>query len=146
MEMELSGREKELNDIKVKCVQNEEKLEEREKEIMMLRKDRNDNEVEMEEKMKLISIREKERDEMIRQKERKIEEQLEAMKSLKNKHACLENEISEMRIVMESRREGLKKEQAKNDMKDSTIEELNEKVCRITEENIIMNSVNANCI
>ena len=50
----------------MKCVQNEEKLEEREKEIMMLRKDRKDNEVEMEEKMKLISIREKERDEMIR--------------------------------------------------------------------------------
>ena len=88
----------------------------------MLRKDRKDNEVEMEEKMKLISIREKERDEMIRQKERKIEEQLEAMKSLKNKHACLENEISEMRIVMESTREGLQKEQAKNDIKDSRIE------------------------
>ena len=44
------------------------------------------------------------------------------MKSLTDKHACLENEISEMRIVMESTREGLKKEQAKNDMKDSTIE------------------------
>ena len=57
----------------MKCVQNEEKLEEREKEIMMLRKDRKDNEVEMEEKMKLISIREKERDEMIRQKKRKIQ-------------------------------------------------------------------------
>ena len=57
----------------MKCVQNEEKLEEREKEIMMLRKDRKDSEVEMEEKMKLISIREKERDEMIRQKKRKIQ-------------------------------------------------------------------------
>ena len=88
----------------------------------MLRKDRKDNEVEMEDKMKLISIREKERDEMIRQKERKIEEQLEAMKSLKIKHACLEKEISEMRIVMESTREGLQKEQAKNDIKDSRIE------------------------
>ena len=106
----------------MKCVQNEEELEEREKEILMLRKDRKDSEVEMEEKMKLISIREKERDEMIRQKERKIEEQLEAMNSLKNKHACLENEISEMRIVMESTREGLQKEQAKNDIKDSRIE------------------------
>ena len=53
---------------------------------------------------------------------------------MKNKHTCLENEISEMRIVMESRREVLKKEQAKNDMKDSTIEELNEKVCIIGEE------------
>ena len=47
---------------------------------------------------------------------------MEAMKSLKNKHAFLENEISEMRIVMESIREGLKKWQSKNDMKDSTIE------------------------
>ena len=107
MEVEVSVAEEMLNDSKVKCVQNEGKLEEREKEIMMLRKDRKDNEVEMEEKMKLISIREKERDEMIWQKERKSEEQLEAMKSLKNKHACLENEISEMRIVMESTREGL---------------------------------------
>ena len=142
MEVEVSVAEEMLDDSKVKCVQNEEKLEEREKEIMMLRKDRKDNEVEMEEKMKLISIREKERDEMIRQKERKIEEQLEAMKSLKNKHACLENEISEMRIVMESTREGLKKEQAKNDMKDSIIEELNEKVCRISEEKMRLKSEN----
>ena len=67
---------------------------------------------------------------------------MEAMKSLKNKHACLENEISEMRIVMESTREGLKKEQAKNDMKDSTIEELNEKVCRISEEKMRLKSEN----
>lgn len=122
MKVEVSVAEEMLNDSKVKRVQNEEKLEEREKEIIMLRKDRKDNEVEMEEKMKLISIREKERDEMIWQKERKSEEQLEAMKSLKNKHACLENEISEMRIVMESTREGLQKEQAKNDIKDSRIE------------------------
>jgi hypothetical protein len=79
---------------------------------------------------------------MIMQKEMKIEEQLEAMKSLTDKHACLENEISEMRIVMESTREGLKKEQAKNDMKDSTIEELNEKVCRISEEKMRLKSEN----
>merc|ERR1712045_1111592 len=74
--------------------------------------------------------------------EMKIEEQLEAMKSLKKKHACLENEISEMRIVMESTREGLQKEQAKNDIKDSRIEELNEKVCRISEEKMRMKSEN----
>merc|ERR1739844_771898 len=122
MEVEVSVAEEMLNDSKVKCVQNEGKLEEREKEIIMLRKDRKDNEVEMEEKMKLISIKEKERDEMIRQKERKIEEQLKAMKSLEKENACLENEISEMRIVMESTREGLQKEQAKNDIKDSRIE------------------------
>ena len=114
MKVKVSVAEEMLNDSKVKCVQNEEKLEEREKEIIMLRKDRKDNEVEVEEKMKLISIREKERDEMIRQKQRKIEGQLEGMKSLKNKHACLENEISQIWIVMESTREGLKKEQAKN--------------------------------
>ena len=41
---------------------------------------------------------------------------------------------------MESRREGLKKEQAKNDMKDSTIEELNKKVCRISEEKMRLKS------
>ena len=72
--------------------------------------------------MMLISIRKEDSDEMIMQKEMKIEEQLEAMKSLTDKHACLENEISEMRIVMESTREGLQKEQAKNDIKDSRIE------------------------
>ena len=41
---------------------------------------------------------------------------------------------------MESTREGLKKEQAKNDMKDSIIEELNEKVCRISEEKKMLKS------
>ena len=101
-----------------------------------------DSEVKTEEKMMLISIRKEDSDEMIMQKEMKIEEQLEAMKSLTDKHACLENEISEMRIVMESTREGLKKEQAKNDMKDSTIEELNEKVCRISEEKMRLKSEN----
>ena len=38
------------------------------------------------------------------------------MKSSTDKHACLENEIPEMRIVMERTREGLKKGQTKNDM------------------------------
>merc|ERR1712194_308684 len=94
MEVKRSVREKELNNIKVKCVQNEEKLDENEKEIIRLRKEREYNEVEMEEKMKVISIREKERDDMIGQQEMNIEEQLEDIK-LKNKHACLENEISE---------------------------------------------------
>ena len=110
MEVKVSGAEEMFNDCKVKCVQHNEELEEREKDFMMLRKDRNDNEVEMEEKMKLISIREKERNEMIRQKERKFQGQLEAMKSVQNKHTCLENEISEMRMVMESTKEGLQLE------------------------------------
>ena len=35
---------------------------------------------------------------------------------------------------MESTTAGLQKDKAKNEMKDSTIEELNEMVCRITEE------------
>ena len=43
----------------------------------MTRKEREYSEVEMEEKMKGMSRREKERDYMIRQKEMKIEEQLE---------------------------------------------------------------------
>ena len=45
MEVKVSIAEEMLNDSKVKCGQNEEKLEEREKEIMMLRKDRKDDEV-----------------------------------------------------------------------------------------------------
>merc|ERR1712194_483384 len=94
MEVKQGVTEKKLNGIKVKCVQNEEKLDENEKELMRLRKEREYNEVEMEEKMKVISIREKERDDMIGQQEMNIEEQLEDIK-LKNKHACLENEISE---------------------------------------------------
>merc|ERR1712019_67001 len=53
MEMELSGREKELNDIKVKCVQNEERLDESEKEIIRLRTERECYEGEMEDKLDL---------------------------------------------------------------------------------------------
>merc|ERR1712150_169204 len=40
----------------------------------------------------------------------------------------------EMRIVMESTRAELQEEKRKNDLKNSTIEKLNEKVCRITED------------
>merc|ERR1712238_155761 len=104
--------------------------------------EREHNEVEMEEKMKVISIREKERDDMIGQQEMNFEEQLEDMKSLKNKHACLENEISEMRIEMDNTIAGLQNEKLNNDIKDSTIEELNEKVCRINEEKMKMKNEN----
>ena len=104
------------------------------KELIRLRKEREYSEVEMEEKMKGMSRREKERDYMIRQKEMKIEEQLDAVRSLKNKQSCLENEISEMRIVMDNKIAGREEEQAKNDIKDSTIEKLIEKLCTITEE------------
>ena len=45
------------------------------------------NAVEKEEKMVLINIRKEDSDEMIMQKEMKIEEQLEAMKSLTDKPA-----------------------------------------------------------
>ena len=64
------------------------------------------------------------------------------MKSLKNKHVYLENKMSDMRIVIESTTEGLQKDQAKNGIKNSTIEEPNEKVCRITEEKMKMKSEN----
>merc|ERR1712194_767474 len=57
MEVKLSVREKELNDIKGKCVQNEEQLDGSEKEIIRLRKEREFNEVEMKNKVMLISIR-----------------------------------------------------------------------------------------
>merc|ERR1712008_209523 len=76
------------------------------------------------------------------QKEIKIEEQLEDMKSLKNGIACLENEISEMRIEMDNPIAGLEEEEANNKLKDSTIEELNERLCRITEEKMRMKNEN----
>merc|ERR1739844_327454 len=92
------------------------------------------NEVEMEEKMKVISMRDEELNEMRKQWDMKIEEQLEAVKSLESKNTSLENEICEMRIVMESTPAGLQQEKLNNDMKDSTIEEQSEKLCGITEE------------
>merc|ERR1712238_476809 len=123
MELKLNARENELDDIQV---QQKEKLDEREKEIIRLRGERESNEVEMEEKMKVVIRREKESNERIRKKDLKIEEQLEAVNSLKSKIISLKNEISDMRIVMESTTAGLQKERLNNDIKDSTIEELNE--------------------
>merc|ERR1712087_716392 len=86
-----------------------------------------------------MSMREKESNEMIRQKEMEIEDHLEAVKSEKTKNTSLQNEISEMRIVMESTTAELQKEKENNDIKNNTIDELNEKVCSITEENMRVN-------
>ena len=140
MEEKVGVTEKKLNDIKVKCVQNEEKLDENEKEILRLRKERECNEVEMEEKMKLISMRDEELNEMRTQWD--IEEELETVKSLKSKNTSLEDEICEMRVVMESTAAGLQKEKLNNDIKDSKVEELNEKVRRISEEKMRMKNEN----
>ena len=49
----------------------------------------------------------------------KIEEELETVKSLKSKNTSLEDEICEMRVVMESTAAGLQKEKLNNDIKDS---------------------------
>ena len=62
--MKLGVTEKELNYIKIKCVQKEENLDENEKEILRLRKEMECNEIEMDEKMKLISMRDEELNEM----------------------------------------------------------------------------------
>ena len=62
--MKLGVTEKELNYIKMKCVQKEENLDENEKEILRLRKELECNEIEMDEKMKLISMRDEELNEM----------------------------------------------------------------------------------
>ena len=83
------------------------KLDENEKEILRLRKERECNEVEMDEKMKLISMRDEELNEMKTQWDMKIEEELETVKSLKSKNTSLEDEICEMRVVMESTAAGL---------------------------------------
>merc|ERR1712085_169143 len=117
MEVKLCVREKDLNNIKEK-------------------------EVEMKDQMKLTSIRGKESNEMIRHRDWKIEEQLDVVKSMKLENARLKNEISDMRFVMESATLGLQEEKVKNNIKDCRIEELNEKVCRITEEEMRMISEN----
>ena len=72
----------------------------------------------------------------------KIEEELETVKSLKSKNTSLEDEICEMRVVMESTAAGLQKEKLNNDIKDSKIEQLNEKDRRISEEKMRMKNEN----
>jgi len=66
MEGKLCAREKELDDIKVKCTEKEEKLDDCEDKIIMLSKERENDKTEMEEKIKLLSTREEEANEMIR--------------------------------------------------------------------------------
>merc|ERR1712194_941998 len=69
-----------------------------------------------------------------------IKERLDAVKSLQSKNCCLKNQISDRRILMESTTRGLQEEGVKNDIKDRTIEELNEIVCRIAGEKMKMKS------
>jgi len=142
MELKLSVREKELNVTIFQCVQNEENLDESEKEIMRLRKENEYKEVEIEHKIALVSIIRNASNEMRRHKDMKIEEYLEAMNSLKRENTRLKREISDMRIVMESSTVGLQEEKVEDHMEDCTIEELNEKVCRITKEKIKMKNEN----
>ena len=65
---------------------------------------------------------------MIRHRDIKIEEHLPAVNSLKWEVSRLKNEISDMRIVMESATLGLQEEKVKNNIKDCKIDELNENV------------------
>ena len=65
---------------------------------------------------------------------------METVKSLKS--TSLEDEICEMRVVMESTAVGLQKEKLNNDIKDSEIEQLNEKDRRISEEKMRMKNEN----
>merc|ERR1712113_1298457 len=140
MEVKLGIRDAELNDILAKCSHYEKKLDENEKEMSKLRVEKEDYSVEMEEKVKVISMREKELDEMRTQWDMKMEEQLEVMKSLNADNITLKDQLLELRIVVESTRAELQEERLSNDTKNSTIEELNEKVSRITEEKMRMKS------
>merc|ERR1712048_1395983 len=110
MEGNLSAREEELNDLKRKCVEKEAKLEEMERETVVLSKEKENIEIEMEERVKAMSRREKESSEMMRQSDVKIEEQLETVNKLKNQNRSLKNEISDLRVEMESTAAGLEKE------------------------------------
>jgi len=68
------------------------------------------NDVKMKDQIKLTSMRGKESSEMIRQRDTKIEEHLEAVKSLKSENSKLKNEISDFRILVESATVGLQEE------------------------------------
>merc|ERR1712048_239186 len=128
MERKLCAREKELDDIKVKCTEKEEKLDDCEDKIIMLSKERECDKTEMEEKIKLLSIREEEANEMIRQRD------------------MLKDEICDMKIVLESATIELEKEKARNETNSHTIEELNEEVRRITEEKMKIQNENGKSI
>ena len=67
---------------------------------------------------------------------------MDAVKSMKWENARLKNEISDLRIVVESVTVVLQEEKVKNNTKGCIIEELNEKVCRITEAKMRMISEN----
>ena len=54
----------------------------------------------------------------------------------------MEDEICEMRVLLESTVAVLKKEKQNNDIKDSEIEDLNERLCRISEEKMRMKNRN----
>ena len=69
-------------------------------------------------------------------------EHLEAVKSLKSENSRLKNEISDLRIVVESATVGLQEEKVQNNTKDCIIEELNEKVLWIPEAKMRMTSEN----
>jgi len=74
------------------------KLSVREKEQNYMKGD----DVKMKDQMNLTSMRGKESNDMIRQRDTKIEEHLEAVKSLKSENSRLKNEISDFRILVES--------------------------------------------
>ena len=108
--MKPSVRQRESNYIKGNCVQNEENLDESENKIRRHWKEREYNEVGIKDLIRLTIIREKGSIEMIRQRDMKIEEHLEAVKSLKSENSKLKNEISDLRIVVESATVGLQEE------------------------------------
>merc|ERR1712048_982203 len=83
---------------------------------------------------------------MIRQKEMEIEDHLEAVKSEKAKSTSLQNEMAQMRIVMESTTAELQKEKENNDIKNNTIDALTVKVSKITEEIMRMKKENDDTI
>jgi len=82
------------------------KLSVREKEQNYMKGD----DVKMKDQMNLTSMRGKESNDMIRQRDTKIEEHLEAVKSLKSENSKLKNEISDFRILVESATVGLQEE------------------------------------
>merc|ERR1712226_772287 len=108
----------------------------RENESNEMVRQRDYNKVEMEEKVQISRTREKMNESMM-QRNIMIEDHLKAVNSF------FKNEISDIRIGMESTTVGLQKDTVKNGVKDSTTEELKENVCLNTEEKMRMKIENA---
>ena len=88
---------------------------------------------------------------MIRQKDMKIKEHFEIVNAVEGRNTSLKNEICEMKIIVKNTTVELQKIKLQNNtndvtVKDDTFQELNKKICRLTEEKMKLKMENGNSI